>query len=80
MNGAGSHTYPALRMPSAITREACLDDLATRSGDPDEFVIKDYEGRYYKAPPKFSHAVNIRTDFEDTIRQVVEKYMDSHAP
>ena len=28
----------------AVSREVYLDDLATRSGDPDEFVIEGYEG------------------------------------
>ena len=63
----------------AVTREVYLDDLATRSGDPDEFVIEGYEGRYYKAHSEFSRAVDIRIDFEDAMQQMAEKYMDSHA-
>ena len=54
----------------AVTREVYLDDLATRSGDPDEFVIEGYEGRYYKAHSEFSRAVDIRIDFEDAFTTV----------
>lgn len=63
----------------AVTREVYLDDLATRSGDPDEFVIEGYEGRYYKEHSEFSRAIDIRIDFENVIKQVAEKYMSSHA-
>jgi hypothetical protein len=28
-------------------REMYLEELATRSGDPDEFIIDGYEGRFY---------------------------------
>lgn len=63
----------------AVSREVYLDDLATRSGDPDEFVIEGYEGRYYKEHSEFSRAIDIRIDFESVIKQMAEKYIDSHA-
>jgi hypothetical protein len=63
----------------AVSREVYLDDLATRSGDPDEFVIEGYEGRYYNEHSEFSRAIDIRIDFENVIQQMAEKYMDSHA-
>jgi len=63
----------------AVTREVYLDDLATRSGDPDEFVIEGYEGRFYKDHSEFSRAIDIRIDFANVMQQMAEKYMDSHA-
>ena len=41
----------------AVTREVYLDDLATRSGDPDEFVIEGYAGRYYNSTLSISGGV-----------------------
>ena len=63
----------------AVSREVYLDDLAIRSGDPDEFVLEGYEGRYYKEHSEFSRAVDIRIDFECVIQQMAEKYMHSQA-
>jgi hypothetical protein len=60
-----------------MSREIYLDDLATRSGDPDAFIIEGYEGRYYTEHSEFSRAIDIRIDFEDVIKQMTEKYMDS---
>jgi len=62
----------------SLKREVYLDDLATRSGDPDMFIIEGFEGRYYKDHSEFSRAVDVRIDFEQVILQMAEKYMDSH--
>jgi hypothetical protein len=61
----------------AINREIYLDDLATRSDDPDEFMIDGYEGRYYTEHSEFSRAIDIRIDFENVIQHMAEKYSDS---
>lgn len=69
------------RPPTFVRRsmrhEVYLDDLATRSGDPDAFIIEGYEGRYYTKHSEFSRAIDIRIDFEWTIRHLAEKYIDS---
>ena len=69
------------RIPSFVrksySREVYLKDLATRSGDPDEFVIEGYEGRFFTEHSEFSRAVDIRIDFECVIQHMAEKYMDS---
>ncbi|MCB9451474.1 MAG: hypothetical protein H6672_08540 [Anaerolineaceae bacterium] len=61
----------------SMSHEVYLDDLATRSGDPDAFIIEGYEGRYYTEHSEFSRAIDIRIDFEWVIRHLAEKYMDS---
>lgn len=63
----------------SIRREVYLDDLATRSGDPDEFIIEGYEGRYYADRSEYSRAIDIRLDFEQIIQIIADKYQDSHA-
>ena len=61
----------------AYRREVYLEDLAIQSGDPDEFIIEGYEGRYFKDHSEFSRAIDIRVDFEFVIQHLVEKYKDS---
>lgn len=58
-------------------REMYLEDLATRSGDPDEFVIDGYEGGYYVGHSCFADAVDTRIDIERAMQKMAEKYMDS---
>lgn len=58
-------------------REMYLEDLATRSGDPDEFIIEGYEGGYYVGHSRFSHAVDNRADIEKAMKYMAEKYMHS---
>ena len=61
----------------SLSREVYLEDLATRSGDPDEFVIEGYEGRFFTEHSEFARAIDLRIDFERVIQQMAEKYMDS---
>jgi hypothetical protein len=58
-------------------REMYLEELATRSGDPDEFIIDGYEGRYYAGHSDYSRHVDLRVDLERVIRHMAEKYIDS---
>jgi hypothetical protein len=66
------------RTPSFVrksySREVYLEDLATRSGDPDEFVIEGYEGRFFTEHSEFSRAIDIRIDFECVIQHMAEKF------
>lgn len=58
-------------------REMYLEDLATRSGDPDEFIIDGYEGRYYTGHSDYSRYVDLRIDIERAIQHLAEKHMHS---
>lgn len=58
-------------------REMYLEDLATRSGDPDEFLIEGYEGGHYVGHSRFSRAVDARIDIEQVMRQMADKYQHS---
>ena len=58
-------------------REMYLEDLATRSGDPDEFIIDGYEGRFYTGHSDYSRHVDLRIDLERAIQHMAEKYIDS---
>ena len=58
-------------------REMYLEELATRSGDPDEFIIEGYEGRFYSGHSDYALHVDLRVDLERVIQQMAEKYMDS---
>jgi hypothetical protein len=48
----------------------CLEDLATRSGDPDEFVIDGYEGNFYTEHSDYSRRVDLRIDIERAIQHL----------
>ncbi len=58
-------------------REMYLEDLATCSGDPDEFIIDGYEGRFYTSHSDYSCHVDLRVDLESAIQHMAEKYMHS---
>ena len=58
-------------------REMYLEELATRSGDPDEFIIEGYEGRFYTEHSDYSRNVDLRIDLERVIQHMAEKYIDS---
>jgi hypothetical protein len=58
-------------------REMYLEEMATRSGNPDEFIIDGYEGRYYIGHSDYSRHVDLRIDLERVIRHMAEKYIDS---
>jgi len=58
-------------------REMYLEDLATRNGDPDEFIIEGYEGGRYVEHSRFSQAVDRRIDLETAMHTMAEKYQHS---
>ncbi|MAS36108.1 MAG: hypothetical protein CL610_19030 [Anaerolineaceae bacterium] len=60
-------------------REMYLEDLATRSGDPDEFIIDGYEGGFYRDHARYAEAVDLRTDIEQVMTFMGEKYQHSRA-
>jgi len=57
--------------------EVYLDDLATRSGDPDEFVIDGFDHGHSNRHAAFAEAVDLRIDIERAIGETAEKYIDS---
>src|SRR5690606_3853293 len=60
-------------------REMYLEDLATRSGDPDDFLIDGYEGHFYTDHSEYSRRVDLRLDIERVMDFMAEKYQDSRA-
>jgi hypothetical protein len=58
-------------------REMYLEELATRSGDPDEFIIEGYEGRWYSEHSEYSQRVDLRIDIEKAMEYMAAKYEHS---
>lgn len=58
-------------------REMYLEDLATRTGDPDEFIIDGYEGQFYLGHARYARAIEQRIDIEQAVTSLAEKYMHS---
>lgn len=58
-------------------REMYFEEMATRSGDPDEFIIDGYEGHFYIGHPDYSRHIDLRVDLQRVIRYMAEKYIDS---
>jgi hypothetical protein len=58
-------------------REMYLEDLATRSNDPDDFIIDGYDRGHLIDHARYAEAVDTRLDIEQTMRHMAEKYMDS---
>lgn len=56
-----------------------IEDLATRSGDPDDFLIDGYEGHFYLDHAQYAHQIDQRIDIEQVMRKTAEKYQDSPA-
>lgn len=59
--------------------EMYLEDLAVRSGDPDEFVIEGFDHGHNISHATFAEAIDLRLDIEQTLTQLAEKYIDSQA-
>ncbi len=57
--------------------EVYLDDLATRSGDPDEFVIDGFDHGHSSHYAEYAEAIDLRLDIERAIGETAEKYIDS---
>jgi len=60
-----------------VRHEVYLDDLATRSGDPDEFVIDGFDHGQRTRYAEFAEAIDLRLDIERAIGETAEKYIDS---
>lgn len=60
-------------------REMYLEDAATRSGDPDDFMIDGYDHQHLIDHAQYAEAVDLRIDIEQAIRRMAEKYMHSQA-
>jgi hypothetical protein len=58
-------------------REMYLEDLATRSGDPDDFLIDGHDHSHLIDHAQYAEAVDMRLDIEQTMRHMAEKYMHS---
>lgn len=60
-------------------REMYREDLATQSGNPDEFMIDGYGKRVQYGHSHFAEAIDIRIDIERAVTQLAEKYQDNLA-
>ena len=60
-------------------REMYLEELAARSGDPDEFLIDGYEGQVYRDRAHYAEAVDKRVDIEQVMTVISAKYQGSLA-
>ncbi len=58
-------------------REMYLEDLATRSGDPDEFIIEGYDHHYIPDHANYAEAVDLRFDIEQAMHHMAKKYEHS---
>ena len=58
-------------------REMYLEDIATRSGDPDDFIIDGYDHSHIIGHATYAEAIELRVDIEKVITEMAEKYMDS---
>jgi hypothetical protein len=58
-------------------REMYLEDIATRSGDPDDFIIDGYDHSHVIGYATYAEAIDLRVDIEKVIVEMAEKYMDS---
>ncbi|MBL8166167.1 MAG: hypothetical protein JNJ61_29560 [Anaerolineae bacterium] len=58
-------------------REMYLEDIATRSGEPDDFVVDGYDHSHVIGYATYAEAIELRIDIEKVITEMAEKYMDS---
>jgi len=58
-------------------REMYLEDIATRSGDPDDFIIDGFDHSHIIGHATYAEAIELRVDIEKVITEMAEKYMDS---
>ena len=53
--------------------EMYLEDLATRSGEPDEFIIEGFDCGHQIGHSTYAEAVDLRLDIEKAITELAEK-------
>lgn len=58
-------------------REMYLEDIATRSGDPDDFIIDGFDHSHIIGHATYAEAIELRIDIEKAIVEMAEKYIDS---
>jgi hypothetical protein len=58
-------------------REMYLEDIVTRSGDPDDFIIDGFDHSHIIGHATYAEAIELRVDIEKVIVEMAEKYMDS---
>ena len=58
-------------------REMYLEDIAIRSGDPDDFIIDGFDHSHIIGHATYAEAIELRIDIEKVITEMAEKYMDS---
>lgn len=58
-------------------REMYWEDIATRSGDPDDFIIDGYDHSHVIGYTTYAEAIDLRVDIEKVITEMAEKYIDS---
>ena len=58
-------------------REMYLEELATRSGDPDEFLIEGFEHGYNPDHARYTEAIDARIDIEQSMQHMAKKYEHS---
>lgn len=58
-------------------REMYLEDIATRSGDPDDFIIDGFDHSHIIGHATYAEAIELRVDIEKVITEMAEKYMNS---
>lgn len=57
--------------------EMYLEDIATRSGNHDDFTIDGYDHSHVIGYATYAEAIELRIDIEKVITDIAEKYMDS---
>lgn len=60
-------------------REMYIEELATRSGDPDDFIIDGFDHAHHPDHARYAEAIDLRIDIENAMRLLAHKYMDSQA-
>jgi hypothetical protein len=58
-------------------REMYLEDIATRSGDLDDFIIDGFDHSHIIGHATYAEAIELRIDIEKVITEMADKYMDS---
>lgn len=58
-------------------REMYLEDIATRSGDPDDFIIDGFDHSHIIGHATYAEAIEFHIDIEKVITEMAEMYMES---
>jgi len=58
-------------------REIYLEDIATRSDNPDDFIIDGFDHSHIIGYATYAEVIELRIDIEKVITEMAEEYMDS---